>query len=74
MFLEVTAAKHIKNYTLELVFNNGDSKVVDLEHHLTGSIFQPLKEIEFFKQFSIKYNTIEWANGADFAPEFLYEL
>ncbi len=74
MFLEVTAAKHIKNYTLELVFNNGDSKVVDLEYHLTGSIFQPLKEIEFFKQFSIKYNTIEWQNGADFAPEFLYEL
>ena len=51
MFLEVTAAKHIENYTLELVFNNGDSKIVDLEHHLTGSIFKPLKEIEYFKQF-----------------------
>jgi hypothetical protein len=26
-----------------------------------------------FKRFSVKFNTIEWENGADFAPEYLYE-
>ena len=28
----------------------------------------------YIKTFIIKYNTIEWSNGADFAPEFLLEL
>ncbi|MBQ9638548.1 MAG: hypothetical protein IJV22_03205 [Bacteroidales bacterium] len=26
----------------------------------------------FFKQFSLPFNTVEWKNGADRAPEHLY--
>ena len=31
-----------------------------------------MKDISNFKKFSIRFNTIEWENGADFAPEFLF--
>ena len=41
---------------------------------LNGKIFQPLKDNNYFKTFSIKFNTIEWDNGADFAPEYLYQI
>jgi hypothetical protein len=47
--------------------------LVDLSDQLEGEIFNPLKDLAFFKLFSIKYITIEWSNGADFAPEFLQE-
>lgn len=74
MFLEIIKASHIYKNTLVFEFNNGEKLSVDLVNHLKGSVFSPLKKEEYFKQFSIKYNTVEWPNGADFAPEFLYEL
>ena len=74
MFLEVSKAKYINNYKIALEFNNGESKVVDLKNELNGEVFAPLQNLDYFKNFQIKYNTIEWQNGADFAPEFLYEM
>ncbi len=59
---------------IQLLFNNGETKVVDLSNSLNGKVFTPLKDIEYFKRFSIKFNTIEWENGADFAPEYLYDI
>jgi Protein of unknown function (DUF2442). len=74
MFLEVTQAKYLDNYKLLIMFNNGVQKTVDLRNELNGSIFSPLKQLDYFKNFRIKYNTIEWENGADYAPEYLYEI
>jgi hypothetical protein len=74
MFLEVSKAKYLDNYRLLLTFNDGISKTVDLQNELNGKIFGPLKDMDYFKNFEIKYNTVEWKNGADFAPEYLYEI
>ena len=74
MFIEVTEAKYLGDYRINLIFNNGASKIVDLSAELQGKVFEPLKDKSYFKTFTIKYNTIEWSNGADFAPEFLLEL
>ncbi len=74
MFLEITNANYLSEYKISLNFNTGDTKIVDLQNELKGSIFEPLKDVNYFKNFSIKYNTIEWNNGADFAPEYLYQI
>ena len=74
MFLEVSDAKYLGDYKINLIFNNGESKMVDLSDKLIGKIFEPLKDKNYFQLFTIKYNTIEWSNGADFAPEYLYEI
>lgn len=69
-------AKYLNDYKIWLKFNDNQEMVVDLEKHLDGLIFEPLKKVEYFKQ--VKFNsdsdTIEWENGADFAPAFLYEI
>ncbi len=41
-----------------------------------GEVFEPPKELAVFKQVAVNHetNTIEWPNGADFAPEFLYKI
>ena len=74
MFIEVTKADYLDGYRVKLLFNNGETKIADLSQSLNGAVFAPLKDIEFFKRFTIKFNTIEWENGADFAPEYLYEI
>lgn len=74
MFLEVSKAEYLDGYRLRLLFNNGETRIVDLASSLRGEVFVPLKDIDYFKKFSIKFNTIEWENGADFAPEFLYQI
>ncbi len=75
MFLHVTGVRHTEGYKLEVAFNDGTIKEVDLEDELYGEVFEPLRDIEFFKQVKVneETNTIEWPNGADFAPEFLHE-
>lgn len=73
MFLEVVKAEYLNDYRIKLWFNNQVVKVVDLANSLNGEVFRPLKDLEYFKRFTIKFNTIEWENGADLAPEFLYE-
>ena len=74
MFIEIVKAEYLDNYRIKLWFNDGKVKIVDLADSLNGLVFEPLKELEFFKNFTIKFNTIEWENGADFAPEYLYEI
>ncbi len=74
MFIEIVNAEYIDGYRLLLFFNNGERRVVDLSNSLNGPVYLPLKDIDYFKNFSIKFNTVEWENGADFAPEYLYDI
>lgn len=75
MFLHVTRVRYVESYKLEMAFDDGAIKEVDLEDELYGEVFEPLRDVEFFKQVKVneETNTVEWPNGADFAPEFLYE-
>lgn len=77
MLLEVVSADYVGAYKVSLTFNNGYKATVDLEETLLNDhrpIFQPLRDQEYFKTFSVRLNTICWENEADFAPEFLYDL
>ena len=74
MFIEVVKAEYLDGYRVKLLFNNGETRIADLSQSLKGSVFAPLRDIDYFKKFSIKFNTIEWENGADFAPEYLWDI
>jgi hypothetical protein len=76
MILNVIEAKYISDYKIDIIFNNGQQYEVDLEPVLLNErrkIFQQLKDPDYFKNYEIKFNTINWPNEADFAPEFLLE-
>jgi len=73
MFVHVIAVKYLGDYRLRLRFSNGVEGVVDLEPELYGEVFEPLRDKALFQQVYLTSRTVEWPNGADFAPEFLLE-
>lgn len=73
MFIHVTNAKYIRDYQVWSSFNDGIEGIVDLSPELYGEVFEPLKDKEFFRSFSLEGHTLSWSNGADFALEFLRE-
>ena len=73
MLPSVTTAQYVKGYLIAVKFNDGTKKVIDFEPWLTGPIFKPLKNKDYFKKFFVDGPTIAWPNGADIAPETLYE-
>ena len=72
----VEKLEYLEAYKLRLTFNSQVTQDIDLSTEIYGEIFEPLNDIEYFQQVFLnpETKTIEWPNGADFAPEFLYEL
>lgn len=75
MILHVETAEHLRDYVIWCRFNDGAEGEVDLAGELEGEVFGPLKDKRKFKSFKVDavLRTIVWENGADLAPEFLYE-
>lgn len=74
MFMHVIDARHVEAYRVRLSFSDGTTAEVDLKNSLSGPIFEPLRDVEYFQSFSIVGHTLAWPNGADFAPEYLRSL
>ena len=70
----ITKAKYVDDFKIELEFNDGINGIVDLEDSLDAEIYNPLKNINYFKNFKKNAWTIEWDCEVDFSPEYLYEL
>ena len=73
MIPRVTEARYISGRTIWLRFSDGAEGEVDLSAEIHGEVFEPLREVEYFRKFELsrELGTVVWPNGADFAPEFL---
>jgi hypothetical protein len=71
---EVTSIEYQSAYSWRVTFDDGVSGVVDFSEYLNcGPVFAPLRNLDFFRKARIEGGTIAWPNGADVAPETLYE-
>ncbi len=71
---EVINIDYQQDYVFHIAFDDGVAGNVDFSEYIDrGPIFTPLKNKDFFKNATIEGGTISWPNGADIAPETLYE-
>ena len=74
MYYSVIEARYVRDHTVWIRFKDGSEGEVDLSAELWGPVFEPLKDVQYFRSFKIaEYGTIASPNGAYIAPEFLYE-
>ena len=72
---QLVEARYVRAFVIWLRFADGTEGEVDLSGELQGPIFEPLRDIDYFRRFALNpsLHTIAWPNGADLAPAFLYE-
>ena len=73
MYNGIKSVKPLKDYMIEVTFENGDVKIFDVKPYLDTGIFRELKNIEIFNTVKVNFDTVEWSNGADLDPEEIYE-
>jgi hypothetical protein len=70
---QVVQAEYRGGHRIHVKFADGQEKTVDFSPWLTGPVFEPLREVNYFRRFFVEGGTVAWPNGADIAPETLYE-
>jgi hypothetical protein len=65
----------IGDHRLRLLFDDGTAGDVDLSSMEWTGVFEPLRDQAFFAAVRVDPDaaTVVWPNGADLAPETLYE-
>lgn len=72
LILMVESADYAGGHTLVCTFNNGEKRKVDLSPLLKYPAYKELADEKEFIRYGVD-GTVFWANGADIAPEYLFE-
>ena len=60
------------DYTITLIFDNGEKKIFNMNPYLDKGIFKELKDMKIFNSVKPTMGTISWKNGQDLCPDTLY--
>lgn len=73
-FEKATSLRVVGPYVIEVTFDDGFRREVDIEPLLWGEVFAPLRDPVLFAQAAVDPagGSVFWPTGADLAPEFLY--
>jgi hypothetical protein len=62
-----------EDFSLKLVLDNGEKRLLDMKPYLDFGVFKKIQNYEAFRRARVSFDTIEWDEGVDLDPEFVYE-
>lgn len=62
-----------EDFTLNIVLENGEKRILDMKPYLDFGIFKKIQNYSKFKNARVSFDTIEWDEGIDIDPEFVYK-
>lgn len=75
MLYRIVKLTSLPQYKLCVEFEDGTAGTVDLSNDLHGPMFEPLRDEAFFgRAFLDEYGVVCWPNGADYAPDAMYDI
>lgn len=61
------------DYTLEIVFTNGEVGIFDCAPMLNFGVFIELQDLRYFRRARVEHGTVAWPHEQDICPDTLYE-
>jgi len=72
MYPAVCEVTSQKDFSLIIVLDNGERRTLDMKPYLDFGVFKKIRDYEKFKRVRVAFDTIEWDEGIDLDPEFIY--
>jgi hypothetical protein len=60
------------DYTLTIVFDNGETRCFDVKPYLEKGVFKELRALKNFNSVKVFLGSIQWRGGQDLCPDTLY--
>jgi len=73
MYPSVVEVRPNDDFTLSVIFDNGEQGVLDVRPHLGFGVFRKIADLERFRRVRVSFDTVEWEAGVDLDPEFVYD-
>ena len=73
MYIGIEEILEIIEYNITIKFSNNEIKSLDMKPFLSKGMYAELVDHNLFNKARISFDTIEWPNGVDIDPEFVYE-
>ena len=72
MYPSISEVTPNKDFSLNVVLDTGEKRLLDMKPYLDFGVFKIIRDYKRFKGVKVVFDTVEWDEGVDLDPEFVY--
>ena len=60
------------DFTLDITFGDGSVRRFDMKPYLDYPIYRKLKNVDYFRDVKVAFDTVQWSESEDISPDTLF--